>query len=281
MSPGIQCTLSRKKATSISPASGNFFGFCQEPEHDCLLVAFKCFLPPPNKPNFGTTPLKHATALFMVEYTKLDSAAQHEKTMEWIRYSKFVTNPDPKKRHCQFIVPTLNDPDGKTDWCYSGPNVLVCQGAMHVITGKHCKYWVHCKRLVEQNLSPHHALAGREGNRSALFNRDVREPLTEFFEGIKEFGEPIATRFIRDHTGDIQASGQSYITMPISRAGTRYVTNEEARSDKWKGRPSYEHSTVGRNLIEIFSDSTHYLLMRSNSWRQHTITSVRSLFRDG
>lgn len=57
--------------------------------------------------------------------------------------------------------------------------------------------------MIKQNLDPHHGLEGKTSNRAAPFHREVEGPLVEYFTSLQEFHEPVATEFVRLHTGEI------------------------------------------------------------------------------
>ena len=73
---------------------------------------------------------------------------------------------------------------------------------MQALLGKGRDWWKSCTDHNKNMTLPNHKLTGRPSNKRRRFLQDFEEQLTEHFEELKREAEPIATRYVREITGE-------------------------------------------------------------------------------
>lgn len=82
-------------------------------------------------------------------------------------------------------------------------NARICPNAMLDIIKKGVRFWTSCKKHFDQNTIPNHALAGKPPNKQRKFLQVYEAALIDHFDELKKEAEPIATRYVRESTGEL------------------------------------------------------------------------------
>jgi hypothetical protein len=77
---------------------------------------------------------------------------------------------------------------------------MICKNALAMMIGFGQSKWMTVTKLVKQNKNPNHRLRQKTSNNS---KPGVLDDLHVYFEGLKDFGAPKATRIVRNATGII------------------------------------------------------------------------------
>ena len=164
-----------------------------------------------------------AVGLWMVEFNKLEKEGQQCSIMEKIRHADDLDKiaAENRKRgpklvyHLPFIMPAEDDDDNNDDSDEERTgedrtntiNILnghrICQSALMELIGVQNGWWGTCRKHIKLGTPPIHKLKGKASNRKRQFANEEEAELIDFFEEIKEFGEPSATRFVLDRTGGL------------------------------------------------------------------------------
>ena len=137
---------------------------------------------------------------------------------EWIWYIH-TTNSDP----C-FFIPFISDDDDKTQGEASDNDPLhplkewrVCKNAISVLLDYGIRKWQTCQEAILQNKLPTHGNKGKVLGKAKRFADHVKDDLHSFFQHIKQFGAPKATRFVREETGTGLRDGEDdLVELPTS-----------------------------------------------------------------
>eukprot|EP00536_Pseudo-nitzschia_multiseries_P005712 jgi/Psemu1/13278/gm1.13278_g len=123
---------------------------------------------------------RDAIALYMVAFFNKSKVDQQLTIMDWLRY----TSADTKKN------------------VLSLAGTRVCKYAVTVILDWGCRKWETCLKNLEDNTTPTHGLKGKRPNNTQQFDdSDIVEDLADFFNDLKELGQPQSTRIMRVETG--------------------------------------------------------------------------------
>ena len=156
-------------------------------------------------------PLTRAVARFMVYFGKKKKSEQQMLVIEWIKYGAAAADArDPTP----YLLPVLVDDDDVDDAddeagdpinadgnAIAAYNRKICESALLTIIGYSRTFWTTCKQCAKEGTIPTHGLAGRPPNNS--ISDELSVELHLFFADMQDFAEPIATRFIREKTGEL------------------------------------------------------------------------------
>ena len=80
-------------------------------------------------------------------------------------------------------------------------NYMVCKDTISILLNYKKGRWTTCQKAVLSNSMPVHGNKGKLTGKAHRFATEVKDDLHEFFEELKEFGSPKATRFVREEAG--------------------------------------------------------------------------------
>jgi hypothetical protein len=175
--------------------------------------------------SFDTTILRDnaarqaAVARYMDDFiTTRPHQERHSIVSEWIRYTH-TTNSD-----LCFFIPFISDDDDETQGEAGDNDPLhplkewrVCKNAISVLLDYGIRKWQTCQEAILQNKLPTHGNKGKVLGKAKRFADHVKDDLHSFFQHIKQFGAPKATRFVREETGTGLRDGEDdLVELPTS-----------------------------------------------------------------
>eukprot|EP00536_Pseudo-nitzschia_multiseries_P000819 jgi/Psemu1/1854/gm1.1854_g len=150
---------------------------------------------------------RDAIALYIVAFFNKSKVDQQLTIMDWLRY----TSADTKQ---MFFVPFLNpydeeeldlvdkDTPHKHAVLAALAGTRVCKYPVTVILDWGRRKWETCLKNIQDNTTPTHGLKGKRPNNTQQFDdSDIVEDLADFFNDLKELGQPQSTRIMRVETG--------------------------------------------------------------------------------
>jgi hypothetical protein len=137
-----------------------------------------------------------AVAEYQIMFAKLDFVEKKKIVIEWMRSNP---NEGAKKR---YRIPYILDPSDDAMKYQELKKCLVCQSAMMDILGTGYKWWRGCLKHYNQMTIPSHKLTGKMSNKKRKFLQDFEDDLKSHFEELEKEAEPIATRYVREVTGE-------------------------------------------------------------------------------
>ena len=175
-----------------------------------------------------------AVARYMVAFQGKPHQERHSIVMAWLRYT--TTRTTTTSNTC-FFIPFLADNDddeeneNQTTDTEGGDddegsnnkplqelkNWMVCKDAISLLLDYGRIRWRTCVNAVLNNKLPAHGNKGKVLGPAKRFQEEVKDDLHAFFEEIKQFGMPTATRAVREATGTGLRDGEEgTIELPTS-----------------------------------------------------------------
>ena len=155
-----------------------------------------------------------AVAKYMASFGAKRVQERHSIVMEWQRYTSGAANSD----RC-FFLPFLTDDDD--DEYPQGDNDdnpldalkdwMVCRDAISLLLDYHKVKWKTCRDAVVNNKLPEHGNKGKVLGRAKRFAEEVKEDLDLFFQEMKQFSTPTATRVVREECGTGLRDGEENV----------------------------------------------------------------------
>jgi len=137
-----------------------------------------------------------AVAEFQLMFENFDFADRKKIVIEWMRGN--ANEAIRKKYRIPFI---LHAEDNSSDYLLLR-NTLICSNAMMDVLSKGYKWWKDCVDHNKNMTLPMHKLTGKMSNKRRSFLSNFEEDLIDHFEELKLEAEPIATRYVREVTGE-------------------------------------------------------------------------------
>ena len=126
---------------------------------------------------------------FLFNYGLMEQGAQRKLLAEWMRYAMALKSKTKENRTQCFLMPGLLT-----------TRAMICQHAMGALLGMSHKSWFSLKSKVKNNQPIFHGLSRKlVGNRK---NKDHDAMFRDFFEEMKAFASPRATRIVRTLVGN-------------------------------------------------------------------------------
>jgi hypothetical protein len=163
-----------------------------------------------------------AVASYVVAFSKLKKIEKQCIVIKWIRYGIGQNRMNQARPYCLpykdyscYIVSEATDmipfneeneenEEAEKDDAKSNNDffhdITICQSALMNIFGFGRVFWGTCRKSFAAGNDPTHGLVGKSSNRQRHFNEHARPALVNFFEGIKQFADPIATLVTRTIT---------------------------------------------------------------------------------
>lgn len=170
-----QCCISRFRGNNLS---------C-----NCLSVLSKA---PDDHPDIFC----EAVAEYQVYFGRLEWKEQKKIAIEWIRSNQSWA------RSKKFPIPFLIGTDDDVTRYKQLKECTICASSMMNILGKGREWWYSCSNHVDNSTLPEHKLKGKPSNRKARFDLLHKDALKAHFEELRREVIPIATRFVREKTGE-------------------------------------------------------------------------------
>jgi hypothetical protein len=133
-----------------------------------------------------------AVARYILMFSKKKHQDQQHIVMEWIRYKAGKQGPI-------FFLPFIAEDDDTQQMLQALNQTTICQSATMKLLDFQQWAWATCTRHVEKGTIPLHGNSGQQHRRKS-FESKFGEGLTSYFEVLRQYAEPIATRFVRSAT---------------------------------------------------------------------------------
>ncbi|KAG7361881.1 hypothetical protein IV203_025547 [Nitzschia inconspicua] len=134
-----------------------------------------------------------AVAEYQVMFHTKKQVEQKKVVIEWLR------NGSDKMK--SFRIPFIVEP--YLDYDYDPlRKASVCLNALMDILAKGRDFWMTCVRHHKEGTYPEHKNVCRMSNKKRQFLQTYEKELDEHFEELKREAEPIATRYVREVTGE-------------------------------------------------------------------------------
>jgi hypothetical protein len=175
-------------------------------------------------------------AQYQMYFGQLKRADQQRIFVDWIRNSLFHFNGHQqyhrRHAHLSFGIPFLLSED---DNALNGGNggqydrlrdAKICRDALMDILGLGKLFWETCLRHVRCNTLPEYKAKGRKSNIKERWNAVFFDSLVQHFEELRKEAGPIATRFVRERTGETTTRDDNedaeYLTPDFSKRQCYY-----------------------------------------------------------
>ncbi len=151
-----------------------------------------------------------AVAEYQVYFASHKHEDQQKIVIDWMRSCDAVRSSNTPKNTPIYPIPFLAQPPSeeeeeeatdygplsRTNICRDALADLINVGGMwwNTVTKKHCK---------NHTPLPNHKLKGRVSNNKRKWNATFESDLIDHFEELRKEAGPIATRFVREHTGEL------------------------------------------------------------------------------
>jgi hypothetical protein len=137
-----------------------------------------------------------AVAEYQLMFEKLSSVEKKKVVIEWMR-----ANSNEGNKRLYTIPYILDSTDVAADYL-ALRNASICQSAMMCLLKKGYKWWKSCATHNRNMTVPSHKLTGQMSNKKRKFLVDYKEDLESHFGELVKEAEPIATRYVREVTGE-------------------------------------------------------------------------------
>jgi hypothetical protein len=146
-----------------------------------------------------------AVAEYQLHFGRLKRHDQQCVVTEWIRSSRFHHKGAQKRgmdASLVFAVPFLLSEEWSSSEEFDNlRSATICRDALLDILGWGKKMWTTCLNHARNNTLPDHKLRGKKTNMKRKWDEVFQESLLEHFEDLRKEAGPIATRFVREKSG--------------------------------------------------------------------------------
>jgi hypothetical protein len=168
-------------------------GTCKEKKCCCLHVLRESNL------------FSEAVAEYQLHFGRLNRHDQQCIAIEWIRSSRFHHKGAQKRgmdASLVFAVPFLLSEEWSSSEVFDNLRAAtICRDALLDLLGWGKMMWTTCLNHARSNTLPGHKLRGKKTNMKRKWDELYYESLVEHFEDLRKEAGPIATRFVREKTG--------------------------------------------------------------------------------
>ncbi len=145
--------------------------------------------------------VRNAVAKWCVQFSEMKETEQNQIVLDWVRYAR-LTNPKRNTKMKCYLIPYHSDEVNNIS-LEPLQNSPVCTSAIMAICGIGEKRWSEIigRSKKSSQVKPH----GNNENSNAKIKADnpVIKNLTEHFKKIEDMAEVVATRTVREITGEI------------------------------------------------------------------------------
>jgi hypothetical protein len=183
-----------------------------------------------------------AVAEYQVYFGGMKREEKQKILVEWIRTSRFHYKGPVKRGQdasLAFSIPFLllssgDHEGGEEDWSSVGTSnkfdklrtSTICRDALMDILGLGKATWTTCLTHATKNTLPAYKLKGKKSNMKQRWDEMFFDSLVQHFEDLRKEAGPIATRFVRERTGETttrdDAEGVEYLAPDFSKRQCYY-----------------------------------------------------------
>ena len=140
-----------------------------------------------------------AVGEFQVMFDSLSFTEKKKVVIEWMRN---LPDDDGGNTIQEYRIPYILHANADLEQYQDLRNKRICVTAMRALLGKGRDWWKSCVDHHKSMTLPNHKLTGKISNKKRKFLGDFQEQLEEHFEELQREAEPIATRYVREVTGE-------------------------------------------------------------------------------
>ena len=137
-----------------------------------------------------------AIAEYQIMFSRLHWAEQKKTVIEWMRVM-----PDGASK-ISYRIPFILDASHSPEDFLELRKATICANSLMNLLNKGYDWWKTCMDHYKNMTMPSHRLCGRISNNKRKFLSEFEEDLISHFEELKKEAEPIATRYVREATGE-------------------------------------------------------------------------------
>jgi hypothetical protein len=141
-------------------------------------------------------PFSDAVAQYQLYFCRLKSIEQKKIVIEWMR-SNSNTGP-----HRRYPIPFLLDNTQDASSFNALREATICPSSLVELLGRSKKWLKECVDHATNNTLPSHGLIGKTSNNRKAFLQVFEDDLVQHFEELRKEASPIATRLVRESTGE-------------------------------------------------------------------------------
>ena len=138
-----------------------------------------------------------AVAELQLMFSKLGFVGQKKIVIEWMRGNSHGGS----NKHV-FRMPFILHPNDNAQDYATLRETFICQNAMMTVLSKGYRWWRDCVTHHKNMTLPQHKLTGKVSNKRRKFLADFEDDLEKHFQQLEKEAEPIATRYVREVTGE-------------------------------------------------------------------------------
>jgi hypothetical protein len=231
-------------------------------------------------------PFCSAVAEYQTYFCSLKREEQQKIAIEWMRTSEAVRLNAPKNSPLYtipFLLPPPKGGDGEDKAGNDGQpfasslfkplsETLICRDALMDLLGVGRRWWLAVINHCNNHTLPNHKLKGKPPNAKRKWDEMYADDLIQHFEELRKEAGPIATRFVREHTGEIAerdanedaeylapcwSKRQCYYNFCASR-GVKVVSNSRGARIMSRIEPEEEEEDAGNNSSNSSSDDDEF-----------------------
>lgn len=144
------------------------------------------------------SPFSDAVAQYQLYFSRLKSIEQKKIVIEWMR-----SNPNNNgTAHRRYPIPFLLDNSQDSSTFQALREATVCPSSLVELLGRSKKWLKECVDHATNNTLPSHGLIGKTSNNRKAFLLIFEDDLVQHFEELRKEASPIATRLVRESTGE-------------------------------------------------------------------------------
>jgi hypothetical protein len=144
-----------------------------------------------------------AVAEFQLYFGRESKLQQQKIVIEWMRVAHHLLQPGNTNKGRKYSIPFLAPKNCDQSVYEDLRTTGVCASTLMDILGVGKRWWMRCNIHANNNTLPQHTLKGQPTNLKRKWNELFEDSLVEHFELLREDTGPIATRFVRERTGEI------------------------------------------------------------------------------
>ena len=142
----------------------------------------------------------NAVAQWQVYFGSMEGEDQKKLAIGWSQ-AHYPDDVDGRVHNKRFPIPFLLSDKDKPEEYGELRQSKVCVSSLLDLIGKGKDWWRSCTKHAMANMLPSHKLIGRVSNNKRKFDELWGEALDNHFQDLKKEAAPLATRLVREKTG--------------------------------------------------------------------------------
>ncbi len=151
-----------------------------------------------------------AVAEYQMYFSALSKTEQQSRVVEWMRMSSLLQEggvycraAGGAKGHKYYAIPFITPPDCNQEDYDDLRQASICRSSLMDILGVGKEWWATCQRHADNNTIPDYRTKGKPSNFKRKWDDIFAESLVDHFEELRKETAPIATRYVREVTGEV------------------------------------------------------------------------------